>query len=191
MKKRYFKFIVSAAITLILLNLSFFVSPVQAFQPRSQPEAVQGLTPIATLQPDAARQEVMDIGGKQNELKVTADTDGIVLSNSLTGEIKKFPLPEPGGPGRDIFPWVIIPWQVSFSPDGEYMLLLTMEGYPDQGADYFRLWVLNLEGQPEACTHGNGINQAAWINPESIIFFDYDDPSLRNGTVWLWEWKSR
>lgn len=195
---------------IVLLFLSSFILPVLGLTELREPgicepenyepeiyehenyeaAASQSLRPIARLEPDADDQAAIDTWGLQNELTVTADSEGITLANSLTGEVKEFPLPQAGGPGRDILPRLIIPRQITFSPKGQRLLLLTMEGYADQGADYFRLWVLNLEGQAEACTHGHGINQAAWIDEDSIVFFDYEDPSLRNGILWLWQWKS-
>lgn len=143
---------------------------------------------VTTLQPDCDREIIQAVWGKDDQVEATATTEGVRIINKANHQEKRWSLPEPAGPGRDIMPRIILPWQLAFSPDGQYLLLITMEGYADQGADYFRLWVYNLEGQIEACTHGYGINQAAWLNNEQILYFDYADPTLRDGDVWLWTW---
>ncbi len=137
----------------------------------------------------AAEPELSD-GVKHEELgwlRAEAEEDGIRLTVEGAGENRLLPYPETGSPGRDIFPWVVLPWQLTFSPDGNHLLLITMEGYPEQYADYFRLWVLDLEGHEEASWSGGGIARACWLDNQTIAFCDFSDELLSQGRLYLWK----
>ncbi|MEL7622649.1 MAG: hypothetical protein AAGU12_03570 [Clostridiales bacterium] len=137
----------------------------------------------------AAEPETSD-GAKHEELgwlRAEAEENGIRLTVEGAGENRLLPYPETGSPGRDIFPWVVLPWQLTFSPDGNYLLLTTMEGYPDQYADYFRLWVLDLVGHEQASCGGNSIVRAWWLDNQTIAYWDFSDELLSQGQLYLWK----
>jgi hypothetical protein len=103
-------------------------------------------------------------------------------------------------------PWVIRPWQIAFSPSGASLLLLTIEGPPDQQAIYSRLFIydiiydiessgLNIEnepfsppeqhvtqivqiGRPAMAADGSVIARAAWLDSSTIAVWEFDDDYL-------------
>lgn len=120
-----------------------------------------------------------------------ADLTGIHLTDADGRRTRQLALPAPAGPGRDIQPLVYLPWQLSISPDGSHLLLVTAEGYADQETDYFRLWVLDLEGHVENCLESPGLISALWFSQETIscILYDDEDPTLSAGTLCFWNWR--
>lgn len=115
----------------------------------------------------------------------------IQLIDTESGQNRGLPLPKPAGPGRDIEPLVYMPWHLGISPDGTKMLLITAEGYLDQEIDYFRLWVLDLEGHVENCLESPGLLSAGWFSDETICYiqFSAEDPSLSTGSLGFWNWQ--
>lgn len=122
-----------------------------------------------------------------------ASLGGVQLTDQDGIRTSQFSLPRPSGPGRDIEPLVYMPWHLGISPDGSHLLLITAEGYADQEIDYFRLWVLDLEGHVENGLESPGLISAGWFSNETVSYiqFDPDDPLLSNGTLYFWNWQKQ